>query len=437
MIDISRYQLPYEVERNQPDRLPNAVCLPTSRIAMVIPNLLGGGAERVILSISKGLLERGHHVDMITFSEDNDYPKEMPGGMRTLALDTLYIQSMGRAYSNALMSTSLGLLKAAELLNWRIDLLPSLKQIRRAMLLARYMDISKPNFIVPHTFRPTMVAQLASRVAVQPVPIVSVVHRTRPELRNQGLGMRNLRRQKQYWNVLSQANKILAVSGAVKAALEHQANIHHSQIEVVHNGVPTDSIELLSQGRPNHKWFKGTGIPIVLGVGRLIPEKDFPTLMRAFCLLRKRMKCRLVILGKGPEKRNLKDLSYQLGIAEDFDNLDFTDNPYRYMRHSSVIGLSSEFEGLPTVLLEALTCGCPCVSTDIGGPQEILAGGRYGTLVPVGDYEAMADALEQAVRNPLPKKLLQRRAEDFSVERCVSGYERVLAAAAQEAAAVS
>lgn len=405
-----------------------AVRLPPSRIAMVVRNLSGGGLERVALHVSRGLLERGYHVDMVVFGEGNDYPDEMPDGMRRVVLNSPKTLAVGKTQKHATRTIFAGYMHAFKLLNWQIALFPPLKTVRMAVRLARYVELSKPNYIISHAPREAMLAQMASSMAAQPVPVLSVIH-------NVLLEIPNIRRRKRFCCVLGHVQKVIAVSSAVKKAVERQAKISHPQIEVIHNGVPAGSIELLSRDRPDHKWFKESGIPVVLGIGRLVPQKDFPTLMRAFCLLRKRMKCRLVILGKGAGKKRLDDLSHQLGIAEDFDNPGFTDSPYRYMRHSSALGLSSKFEGLGMVLLEALACGCPCVSTDSGGPRDILADGCYGALVPVGDHEAMADALERAIRTPPPKDLLRRRAEEFSVERCVSGYERVLAAAAQETAA--
>ncbi len=401
--------------------------LPQSRIAMVIPHLRNGGAERVALSIAGGLLERGHHVDMIVLGKGVDYPNEVPERLRLLVLNDPREVATRRMQNSTLKTFFAVYIQAAKFLNWRIGILPSIKRIRSAIWLTHYINLSKPNFVVPHMQHSTMIAQLASSMAVQPVPVIPVVH-------NIGREMQFPRRQRQYWSMLRHAQKVIVVSRAVKKAVERHTMIPHSQIEVVHNGVHAGSVELLSRERPDHKWFRESGVPVVLGVGRLVPQKDWPTLMRAFCLLRKRIKCHLLILGRGPKEKCLKNLSLQLGISEDFDNPGFSGNPFQYMRHSSVMGLSSEFEGLGMVLLEALACGCPCVSTDIGGPQEILENGRYGALVPVGNHEAMADALEQAIRNPPPRDVLRQRAQEFSVERCVTGYERVLASVAKKVA---
>ena len=135
---------------------------------------------------------------------------------------------------------------------------------------------------------------------------------------------------------------------------------------------------------------------MILGVGRLTPQKDFPTLIRAFARVRRQRPARLVIVGEGrPEARAaLMRLAAELGCAEDVSLPGFTHNPFCYMAHAGVFVLSSLHEGLPGVLIQALACGAPVVSTDCpSGPREILEGGRYGRLVALGDDAAMAEAI--------------------------------------------
>lgn len=143
---------------------------------MITPNLLGGGAERVALTISKGLLERGHQVDIVVFSEGNDYPNEVPDGVRPLVLDNLEILDTDDIRKHNFGDIFTVYTQAAKLQNWQLGLLPSFKQIRRAMRLAHYIDLSRPHCIVSHMSRPTIVAQLATSLAVLHAPVISVVH---------------------------------------------------------------------------------------------------------------------------------------------------------------------------------------------------------------------------------------------------------------------
>jgi glycosyltransferase involved in cell wall biosynthesis len=174
----------------------------------------------------------------------------------------------------------------------------------------------------------------------------------------------------------------------------------------------------------------------VLAAGRLHAQKDFPTLVRAFARLRARIPTRLIILGQAPEPRpgateaaqaELRALAASLGVARDVDLPGFVANPFAYMTRAGLFALSSAWEGLPTVLVEALACGCPVVSTDCpSGPREILDGGRWGRLVPVGDDVALAEAMELTLAEAPDRAALRARAAEFSVERATDTYLRLL-----------
>ena len=173
---------------------------------------------------------------------------------------------------------------------------------------------------------------------------------------------------------------------------------------------------------------------MVLGVGMLKPQKDFATLIRAFARLRASRPARLVILGdaRGAAKDlafrdELKALPAALGIAEDVAFPGFVANPFAWMARAACFALSSRWEGLGNVVIEALACGCPVVSTDCpSGPAEILAGGRYGRLVPVGDAAALAEAIAATLDAPPPRAELLARAERFSRARAAEEYLALL-----------
>jgi glycosyltransferase involved in cell wall biosynthesis len=136
---------------------------------------------------------------------------------------------------------------------------------------------------------------------------------------------------------------------------------------------------------------------------------------------------RLIILGDGNERHELEQLAEQLEIANDVCFAGFVDNPYKYMSKSSLFVLSSNYEGIANVLIEALACGCPVVSTDCpSGPHEVLEGGKWGRLVPVGDEEALAEAMQEALSEPHDPDRLRQRAMDFTVDKAVDNYLNVL-----------
>ncbi len=222
------------------------------------------------------------------------------------------------------------------------------------------------------------------------------------------------------------ADMIVAVSQGVAEDLIKSFNIPKEKIQVIYNPI-TPEIFQKAKELLGHPWFGPNQPPVILAIGRFTKQKDFPTLLKAFALVRQQRKVRLLILGDGEERPLLEQLTRNLKIQNDVMMPGFTDNPYAFMKRAALFVLSSVYEGLPNVLIEAIALGCPVVSTDCpSGPREILDGGRYGRLVPVGDYEALANAILQTLDNRPDPKVLQQRAAQFSLENAVKEYLKVL-----------
>jgi hypothetical protein len=154
--------------------------------------------------------------------------------------------------------------------------------------------------------------------------------------------------------------------------------------------------------------------------GKLTRAKDYPTLRRAFARVQKLRPCWLMILGKGSQQHDLEALATDLGIADDFALPGFTTNPYAFL---DLLVLSLAWEGSPPALTEALTLGIPAVSTDCpSGPREILQNGRLGPLVPVGDHEALAHAMLNALDHPPEATVLRAAARLDTVEESSKRY---------------
>jgi glycosyltransferase involved in cell wall biosynthesis len=226
------------------------------------------------------------------------------------------------------------------------------------------------------------------------------------------------------------ADRIVTVSRDLAEDLAAFAAIPRERILPIYNPVVDDRLQRAAAESPDHPWFRAGEVPIVLGVGRLERRKGFATLIRAFARVRRLRPLRLVILGGGKTPRGeaadravLDALIRDLGVETDVSLPGFKPNPYAYMTRASVFVLASDYEGLPGVLIQAMACGCPVVSTDCPtGPREILEGGRFGPLVPVGDDQAMADAIARVLDAPTPPADLRRRAGDFSVDKAVGTY---------------
>ena len=203
--------------------------------------------------------------------------------------------------------------------------------------------------------------------------------------------------------------------------------VRRERITTIYNPIVTPHLQGKMTERPDHPWFLDDGAPIVLAPGRLQKEKDYSTLIKAFALLSSRRSCRLVILGEGRGRKRLERLAQELGLAGRISLPGWVENPFAFMSHASLFVVSSRYEGLSMVLVEAMACGCPCVSTDCpSGPAEILRNGEVGPLVPVGDEVALAEVMHQVIDQPPDRRTLQARATDFSLERAVDEYEMLL-----------
>jgi glycosyltransferase involved in cell wall biosynthesis len=220
-----------------------------------------------------------------------------------------------------------------------------------------------------------------------------------------------------------QADGLIAVSRGVAADVSMIAGISGERIRVIPNPVVAPELPTLAGSAVAHPWFMTPGPPIILAAGAFRRSKDFPILIRAFARVRARRDLRLVILGKGRQKRKVEKLAEALGVREDLSLPGFVVNPYAYMAKASLLVLSSAWEGSPNVLVEALAVGTPVVATDCrSGPREILQDGRYGPLVPVGDVEALAAAMAATLDAPLPAEKLRVAAEPYRLHMSCRRY---------------
>ncbi|MEM1168442.1 MAG: glycosyltransferase [Cyanobacteria bacterium P01_H01_bin.35] len=222
------------------------------------------------------------------------------------------------------------------------------------------------------------------------------------------------------------ADGIIAASRGVAQDLATTAKLPLESIEVIYNPVITPQLSQKSQEPVNHPWFAPEQPPVVLGVGRLDRQKDFPTLIKAFAEVRQVQPAKLVILGSGQEEKRLLSLVDELKLKEDVAMLGFVENPYAYMARSAVFVLSSAWEGFGNVVAEALAAGSPVVSTNCpSGPAEILDNGKYGELLPVGDNQAMAKAILRVLSGEI-KSVDSHWLEQFQLETVAQKYLDVL-----------
>ena len=403
---------------------------PENRIGILTPTLAGGGAERKALSIATGLLERGYEVDLLLHRLICHYPGEVPAGAR------LFFQSNGgdersRPYIGSLSATPRPLVPApvpwsvrfprvalgARLRRMQLPLLVGTRPPRWAACIASYLDRERPAALLAMNVVAVAATTMATALTSRSPRIVGTLH----DVFSSGRSMRRARRSYPF------ADAAVGVSHGVASQLNEFAEMSPDRIHTIYNPVVSDGLYRRACDPVGHPWLEESAVPVVVAAGRLKEVKDFATLLRAFGQLLSRRAARLIVLGEGPMRRSLESLAHQLRIAESVDFPGFVDNPYAFMARAKLFVLSSRHEALPTVLIEAMACGCPVVSTDCPfGPREILEDGTYGALIPIGDSEALAGAMFRALSDPPRSDVLKERAGFFSADRAIDRYEELL-----------
>ena len=343
-------------------------------IAYFIPRLGGGGAERVGLEIIRQFIRRGIAVDLIVIRSGGEFWNSIPAGARVVNLKSWKIKSFSLA---ALTS------------------LPS---------LVRYLKHRRPAVLISTLAPGNVVSLVAKKYFLRDLKLIA---------RNDTCFSMQLKHAKIsiYWSVLKWlfpvADAVVAVSNDAAEDLRNCVPLAAESVTYVPNIVVTAALFEQARIPLKHMWLDDPEVPVIIACGRLIALKDFPTLLKAFADLRRSRNARLVILGDGPDKSQLVNLAQELGIQTDVEFAGFQSNPFSYIAQSQVFVLSSLFEGLSTVLIEALACGTPVVATDcLTGPREILEGGKWGALTPVGDWKAMSKAIQETLDNPPDSNVL-------------------------------
>ncbi len=353
-------------------------------IAFFIPDLRGGGAEKTVVNLLRGMLKQGLAPDLVMVKAGGVFQEDISAAVRIIDLDKK------RAFNSVIS-------------------------------LSKYLKRNKPVALISHLSHCNIAALLAKKMAGVDTKLVLVEHVAisqncpgRPKEKLMLWMMKKL---------YPGADAIVAVAKNTATDIEKRLGLKEGKVRNIYNPVVDEELFEKSKQPLSHPWFEQKEMPVLLAVGRLTPQKDFETLLNAFALVRKQRSARLIILGEGELRNKLEAHSDALGIKQDVFMPGFVANPYSYMAHADVFVLSSLWEGLSNVLIEALACGCAVVSTDCPeGPAEILENGKYGMLVTCGNAVALAEAILQTLVMPVDKKKLVERARYFSVEKAVSSY---------------
>lgn len=357
----------------------------SSRIAILISSFGDGGVERMMVNLARGFDAAGAAVDFVACTDSGPYLPTLPATVRRIVLEGASI---------------------------RFELVDYLRKANPAVLISAKLDDDA-------------LALWAKRRAGAGTRIYARVgtnlsgHRTVRRF----AAFKHWRKTNKLSRLYRQVDGVICVSPGVADDLQAITGLPRERMHVLPNPVVTPELAEQAAEAVDHPWFAPQEPPVILGAGRLSAAKNFPLLLRAFTRVRALRACRLMIIGEGRKRPELEALARQLNIHADFTLPGFVHNAYAYMAKSALFVLSSKVEGSPNVLIEALACGTPVVATDCpSGPREILAGGRFGALVPVADEAALANAIEAALDAPLSASELQAAASGYTLKNSAQAY---------------
>jgi len=353
------------------------------KIALFIPSMRGGGAERVSLSLAKGFISEGHNVHLILVNAEGPLMKDIPEG--------LVVHNLKKR-----------------------------RTITSILSLAKNLRLHKYDALISFMSHANIVSITASKLVFFKGRIVLTEHNS---LSHNLFGKNGLKYKMVAFGMrifYRYADKIIAVSNSL--AKELTLATGEKKIYSLYNPIDINH-ENTQEIQPSVEAWRNESKPLILGLGRLNPQKNFEFLINSFNTVIKETDCQLLILGEGPNRQSLENLISSLKINDKVLMPGFVDNPGSYLERASVFVLSSSWEGFGLVIAEALAQGVTVVSTDCPvGPSEILRDGKYGYLVPVNDEKQMAKTIIYALKYPLDSEHLKKRAADFSIEKVSQNY---------------
>ena len=359
-----------------------------ARVALFLPHLEHGGSQVVAVRLANGFAARDDiDVDILLVRRSGIHLNDLSGRIRILDLQGKH----------------------------------ALASVPR---LVRYLKESRPDCVLSFQGSENIAAAIARQIASVPTRIVASEHSllsARTDMPRWRLRVAFQGRRLAYGLV----DKVVTVSHAIARDLIQLTGIPESKVVTIHNPIDLEQVDRLSKEELTHPFFRH-GTPVILSAGRLGPEKDFETLLRAFARVAAQREVYLVILGAGSLKSDLERLKIALGLKERVDFPGFVPNPFPFMAQASLFVLSSRYEGFPNVLIEAMACGCPVVSTDFQGVREALGDSEFGLISPVADPVSLADNMVSMLNSPIPDEKLRAKCLPLNADAIVGRYLAVL-----------
>lgn len=358
------------------------------KVAFLLPGLYDGGAERIMLNLAKGMADRGYRIDLVLGRAEGPFMAAVPPCVRVVDLKA----------PRVLFST------------------PALIRYLRSEHPAAMLSVLYAN----------IVALWARRLAGVPFRLILAEHNT---LSSVAKGEKDIRFQlfpmiaKRFY---PWSDGLIAVSQGVAEDLTHVLELPPDRVQVIFNPIVTPELFDKAAEPLKDPWFAQGEPPVLLAAGRLTAQKGFDILLDAFARVRTHRAARLMILGEGEDRSALEAQIKELDLRHSVRMPGFVSNPFNYMARSAAFILSSRWEGLPTVLVEAMALGVPVISTNCpSGPEEILQGGKFGHMVPVEDSACLAEAIESCLavgKCPPPRESWT----PFTLDAVVDQYTEIL-----------
>lgn len=357
-------------------------------IAIYMHDLSGGGAERQVLTLAQELINLGVQVTLVVHSTDGALRDSLPAGLT-------------------------------------VHNLASPRTLADIPRLARYLRQQRPDILMANVDHNNVAGLLAKVASGTSTRVIICQHNALSAEFAKQSGRWTYRLIGQAYRALSPwISAAVAVSGGIAEELVTNAHLPAHKVRIIHNAIIGADFQYRANEEVSHPWFDEPG-RVFVTAGRLVPPKDHATLLKAFALHRVKHSSRLIILGDGPLRDGLETLAHALNLSGAVDFVGFQPNPLPYFRHADCFVLSSSSEGFGNVLVEAMGCGTPVISTDCPhGPAEILEKGRYGTLVRPTDPTALSVAMDQveSMRARWSPEILIMRAAEFSNGACAMKY---------------
>lgn len=355
-------------------------------MAIYLPDLTGGGVERMKIILAGAFIKRGYDITFVLNKAEGELMSLLPPSIKVVSLDA---------------PRTLGALPK----------------------LVAYLRRDRPDILLSSMGHNNIISLWARRIANVPTAVIVSQHNS---LSTESSAMGNWQHRilpLMYRLFCRYANAVISVSKGVADDMAETIGYPRDKITVLYNPILFNGFHDKANEPVSHPWFEDQAGPVFAGIGRLVAQKDFPTLIRAFALIDPSRNARLMILGEGPLRESLQALAAELGVAERVEFLGFKKNPLPYLRAATGMVMSSQYEGFGNVLVEAMACGTPVASTDCRyGPSEILYDGRLGPLVPVGDAPALSQAMTALLDNPVSSDALMARSRDFAIDHVVEAY---------------